>query len=247
MNTVAVPFNPFIIQRLNPCNTLLQRPNNSEKREPEINAHEHEKIKADISKQAGRNTPKKENHKLYIKKMVSERCKMAVKEELKKLGVHYIFVNLGEVEIMETLTVYQHDKLKEDLHSIGLELMDDKRSVLLEKIKNVIREMIHYAEELPKVKYSVYIGEKLHYDYTYLSNIFSEANGISIQQYIIFNKIEYIKELLLYGELNIAEIAYKLHYSSEAHLCNQFKKITGLTPTFFKTLKHKTRSALENV
>jgi AraC-like DNA-binding protein len=179
--------------------------------------------------------------------MVSNRCKMAVKEELKKLGLHFIVVDLGEIEIMETLTTEQHDQLKAGLLDSGLELMDDKRAVLIEKIKNVITEMIHYSDELPKMNYSDFISEKLDYDYTYLSNLFSEIKGITIQQFIIVNKIERAKELLLYDELNLTEISYKLNYSSVAHLSNQFKKVTGLSPTHFKLLKDKKRIPLEEI
>jgi AraC-like DNA-binding protein len=179
--------------------------------------------------------------------MVSNRCKMAVKEELKKLGLHFIVVDLGEIEVMETLTPEQHDELKAGLLNSGLELMDDKRAVLIEKIKNVITEMIHYSDEVPKMNYSDFISEKLDYDYTYLSNLFSEIKGITIQQFIIVNKIERAKELLLYDELNLTEISYKLNYSSVAHLSNQFKKVTGLSPTHFKLLKDKKRIPLEEI
>jgi len=163
--------------------------------------------------------------KIYIKYMVSNRCKMAVKEELKKLGLHFIVVDLGEVEIMEDLSSEQREQLKAGLLNSGLELMDDKRAVLIEKINNVITEMIHYSDESPKMNYSDYISEKLKYDYTYLSNLFSEVKGITIQQFIIIHKIERVKELLLYDELNLTEISYKMHYSSVAHLSNQFKKV----------------------
>src|SRR4051812_42553931 len=166
--------------------------------------------------------------------MVSNRCKLAVKEELKKLGLHYIVVDLGEVEIMEDLTLEQQQQLQVGLLSSGLELMDDKKSMIIEKIKNVITEMIHHSDDLPRMNYSDFISEKLNYDYTYLSNIFSEIKGITIQQFIIFHKIERVKELLFYGEMNLTEISFKLHYSSVAHLSNQFKKITGLTPSEYK-------------
>jgi AraC-like DNA-binding protein len=179
--------------------------------------------------------------------MVSLRCKMMVKAELKKLGLRYVVVDLGSAEIMEDLSQEQHDLLKENLHKSGLELLDDKKSILIEKIKNLIIEMIHYTDELPQVNYSDYISEKLNYDYTYLSNIFTEVKGITIQQYIIIHKIEKVKELLLYDELNLTEIAYKLHYSSVAHLSNQFKKITGLSPSYFKQLKQKRKGNLENM
>jgi AraC-like DNA-binding protein len=185
--------------------------------------------------------------KLFIKYMVSNRCKLAVKEELTKLGIHFIVVDMGEVEIMEDLTSEQTKALQAGLHSSGLELMDDKKSVLIEKIKNVITEMIHNSEDVPKVNYSDFISEKLNYDYTYLSNLFSEVKGITIQQFIIVHKIERAKELLFYGELNLTEISYKLHYSSVAHLSNQFKKITGLSPSAYKQLKDKHRTPIEEI
>ncbi len=179
--------------------------------------------------------------------MVSLRCKMVVKEELRKLGLHFIVVDLGEVEIMEELTQSQHDSLNTALLHTGLELMDDKRAVLIEKIKNVIIEMVHYTDELPKINYSEYISKKLDYDYTYLSNLFSEVKGITIQQFIIHHKIERVKELLLYEELTLTEISYQMQYSSVAHLSNQFKKITGLTPSQFKLLKNRRRKAIEDI
>ena len=179
--------------------------------------------------------------------MVSLRCKMMVKEELKNLGLHYVSVDLGMVEIMEEMTQEQHDLLKKNLLRSGLELLDDKRAILIEKIKNVIIEMIHYSDELPTTNYSEYISEKLQYDYTYLSNIFSEVKGITIQQFIINHKIEKVKELLLYDELNLTEISYMLHYSSVAHLSNQFKKVTGLSPSFYKQLKQKRKGNLESL
>jgi AraC-like DNA-binding protein len=179
--------------------------------------------------------------------MISNRCKLAVKEELKKLGLHFVVVDLGEVEIMEEITPEQYQQLQRGLISAGLELMDDKRAVLIEKIMNVITEMIHHSEEMLKVNYSDYISEKLNYDYTYLSNLFSEVKGTTIQQFIIVHKIEKVKELLLYGELNLTEISYKMHYSSVAHLSNQFKKITGITPSDYKQLKDKRRKSIEEI
>lgn len=172
---------------------------------------------------------------------------MVVKEELRNLGLHFIAVDLGEVEIFEELSNEQHIELKENLLRSGLELLDDKKNILIERIKAVIVEMIHYSEELPKINYSDHISEKLNQDYTYLSNIFSEVKGITIQQYIIFHKIERVKELLLYDELTLTEISYRMQYSSVAHLSNQFKKVTGLTPTFYKQLKQKRQGNLENV
>lgn len=179
--------------------------------------------------------------------MVSLRCKMVVKEELKNLGLHFMNISLGEVEIMENLTQLQHDKLKEALHKSGLELMDDKKSMLIEKIKNVIVDMVHYTDKIPKINFSDYLREKLNYDYTYLANLFSETEGITIEHYIMNHKIERVKELIIYDELNLTEIAEKLHYSSISHLSNQFKKITGLTPSFFKSLKDKKRKNLDDV
>jgi AraC-like DNA-binding protein len=172
---------------------------------------------------------------------------MMVKEELKKLGIRYMTVDLGLAEIFEDIDVHQFNELRRNLLRSGLELLDDKRSILIEKIKNVIIEMIHYSDELPDVNYSDYIAEKLGYDYTYLANIFSEVKGTTIQQFIIMHKIEKAKELLIYNELNLTEIAFKLHYSSVAHLSNQFKKITGLTPSFYKNLKEKRKSNLEQM
>lgn len=185
--------------------------------------------------------------KLYIKYMVSLRCKMVVKEALEKLGLHYIILELGSVEIMDDLTDKQRKLLHQTLIKSGLELMDDKKAVLIEKIKNIIIEMVHYTDELPKVNYSDYISEKVGLDYTHISKIFSEVKGITIEQFIIAHKIERVKELLLYDELNLTQISYMMNYSSVAHLSKQFKKVTGLTPRFFKQLKDKKRIALENV
>jgi AraC-like DNA-binding protein len=185
--------------------------------------------------------------KLYIKYMVSNRCKMAVKEELKKLGLHFIVVDLGEVEIMETITTDQREKLKISLFESGLELMDDKRAVLIEKIKTTIIEMVHNSDEMIKTNFSDYLSEKLNHDYTYLANLFSEVQGTTIEHFIINHKIERIKELIIYDELNITEIAWKMNYSSVAHLSNQFKKVTGLSPSHFKQLKDKRRSQIEDI
>jgi AraC-like DNA-binding protein len=179
--------------------------------------------------------------------MVSIRCKMVVKAELDKLGLHYGMVDLGEVEIKEIITDEQRNELKLGLSKSGLELMDDKKAMLIEKIKNVIVEMVHYSDELPKTKKSDYIAQKLDFDYTYLANLFSEATGTTIEQFIIIHKIERVKELLLYDELNLTEISYRLNYSSVAHLSNQFKKITGLTPSYFKKLKQKRHNTLDNM
>jgi len=179
--------------------------------------------------------------------MVSIRCKMIVKSELEKLGLHATTVELGEANVLEEITNDQHDLLRLALLKAGLELMDDKKAILIERIKNVIVEMIHYSDEQPKINFSDFLAEKLQYDYTYLANLFSEVTGITIEHFIIAHKIERVKELLIYDELNLTQISYLLNYSSVAHLSNQFKKVTGLTPSFFKKLKQKKRSTLENV
>lgn len=179
--------------------------------------------------------------------MVSLRCKLIVKSELEKLGLHFTVVELGEVEIREKLTLKKQQELKAGLAKFGLELLEDKKSMLIEKVKNIVVEMIHYSDEPPAINFSNFLSEKLGYDYNYLSNLFSEVKGTTIEQYIISHKIERAKELLIYNELTLTEIAYKLHYSSVAHLSNQFKKITGLTPSFFKNMKHKRLIGRENL
>lgn len=179
--------------------------------------------------------------------MVCNRCKAAVKSELKKLDLHYSYVDLGEAEIFEGLTEELHSQLSAALKKNGLELMDDKKSILVEKIKTTIIELIHYTDDQIKVNLSDYLSEKLNYNYTYLSNLFTETRGTTIEKYYLSHRIEKAKELLVYDELNLSEIAYKLHYSSVAHLSNQFKKMTGLTPSHFKNLKHKKRITLGNL
>lgn len=185
--------------------------------------------------------------KLYIKYMVSLRCKLMVKQELKKLGLHYTSVELGMIKIRENITDKQKEALKTNLAVSGLELIDDKRSILIDKIKNVIIQMIHFSDEVPKVNYSDYISKKLNYDYTYLSNLFSEVKGITIQHFIIIHKIEKAKELILYNELSLTEISYLLNYSSVAHLSNQFKKVTGYSPSYFKKIGILRKKNLENL
>ncbi|MFM2224032.1 MAG: hypothetical protein RJA07_234 [Bacteroidota bacterium] len=185
--------------------------------------------------------------KLFIKYMVSNRCKMAVKDELKKLGLHFLLVELGEVEIMEDISIEQRIELKMSLQLVGLDLMENKKAVLIEKIKTVIIEMVHHSTEVIKVNFSHYLSEKLQHDYTYLANLFSEVQGTTIEQFIISHKIERVKELIIYDELNLTEISYKLNYSSVAHLSNQFKKVTGLSPSHFKQLKNKKRNPIEEI
>jgi YesN/AraC family two-component response regulator len=179
--------------------------------------------------------------------MVSIRCKMVVRDAFKELGLHYVTVNLGEVDVLEEMSDAQREKLKVILLRSKLELMDDKKAILIERIKNVIVEMVHYEDELPKVNFSVYLSDKLGKNYTYLANIFSESQGTTIEHFMIMHKIEKVKELIVYNELNLTEIAYKLHYSSVSHLSHQFKKVTGLTPSFFKQLKNKKLTLLEDI
>ncbi len=172
---------------------------------------------------------------------------MTVKEILKELGLHFIVVDLGEVDVMENINLEQREQLKVALLDSGLELMDDKRAMLIEKIKNVIIEMVHHSDEVIKINFSNYLSEKLNHDYTYLANLFSEVQGTTIEQFVISHKVERIKELIIYDELNITEIAWKMNYSSVAHLSNQFKKVTGLSPSHFKQLKGKRRSPIEDL
>ena len=188
-----------------------------------------------------------DNLKLYIKYMVSNRCKIAVKNELKKLDLHFVFVDLGEIEIMEDISKELHSVLKSDLLDLGFELIDDKKGILIERIKSTIIEMVHHQAELPKMNFSIFLAKKLQHDYTYLANLFSEVQGTTIEQFIILHKVERIKEYIIYGELNITEIAWKMNYSSVAHLSNQFKKVTGLSPSHFKQLKDKKRSPIEDI
>jgi AraC-like DNA-binding protein len=172
---------------------------------------------------------------------------MVVKTELEKLGVRYVDVNIGEVNTIEDVPRDKLDQLDVALRKAGLMLMDDKKSILVEKIKGAVIELVHYTDEQIKTNLSDYLSEKLNYDYTYLANLFSEVKGITIEKFYLTHKIERVKELIVYDELNLSEIAYKLHYSSVAHLSNQFKKITGLTPSHFKKLKNKRRGTLEDV
>jgi AraC-like DNA-binding protein len=166
---------------------------------------------------------------------------------LTKLGLHHTVVELGEAEIIENISAAQRQEIKDALLRSGLELMDDKKSMLIQKIKTVIIELVHYAEEPLVINLSEYLSQQLSHDYTYLANLFSEVQGTTIEKFFIAHKIERVKELLVYNELNLTEIAYKMHYSSVAHLSTQFKKVTGLTPSYFKQLKDKRRSMLEDM
>ena len=183
--------------------------------------------------------------KLFLKNMVGDRCKMIVKAELEKLGLNSTSIELGQVEILEILSNEQRQLLDEGLKKSGLALLEDKKLILIERIRNIIVELIHYSDKPPKIKFSEYLSETLNYDYTYLANIFSENQGTTIEHFLIKHKIERVKELLIYDELNITEIADLMHYSSVGHLSNQFRKFTGLTPSQYKHLKHKGRKTLD--
>ncbi|MEI8098118.1 MAG: helix-turn-helix domain-containing protein [Sediminibacterium sp.] len=185
--------------------------------------------------------------KIYIKYMVSNRCKMLVKDELAKLGLAFSTIDLGQVTLKNPLSILQRESLQLSLLQSGLELMEDKKAIIIEQIKNAIVSLVHYSDDLPKMNLSDYLSKKLNYDYTYLSNLFSETEGTTIEHFLLIHKIERVKELIIYDELNLTQIAWKMHYSSIAHLSHQFKKITGLTPSFFKSLKEKKREVLENL
>ncbi|MEO6849849.1 MAG: AraC family transcriptional regulator [Mucilaginibacter sp.] len=172
--------------------------------------------------------------KIYIKNMVCIRCKMVVQDQLKKISVRNAVVKLGEVEVMDTLTDIQAEDFRVGLLKFGLVVLDDKKSMLVDKIKKVIIELIHYKEEPLQINFSDYLSQTLNHEYTYMANLFSEIEGVNVEHYLITHKIERVKELLVYDRLSLTEISYKLNYSSVAHLCNQFKKITGLTPSHFR-------------
>ena len=179
--------------------------------------------------------------------MVCNRCKMVVKDELIKLKLHPLSLELGEVVIDDELNVGQKKSLDSTLRLLGFELIDDKKSRLIEKIKNNIVKLIYYSDKQLKTNFSVFISKELNKDYSYLSNLFTEVEGISIEQYFISQRIEKVKELLMYDELTLSEIAFKLNYSSVSHLSKQFKKVTGLTPSHFKNLKEKKRKPIDEL
>lgn len=180
--------------------------------------------------------------------MVSQRCKLLVKEELKKLGIDFMVVDLGVIETFENISTTQLEILRETLKSAGLELLDDKRVILIESIKKELLEFIQYESEDPKLKYSDFISEKFGYEYTYLAKLFSEVEKMTIQQFMIVNKIERVKDLILFDKLlSFNEIAYQMRYSSPAHLSNQFKRITGQTPSYYKEIAFKKSLNTENV
>lgn len=185
--------------------------------------------------------------KLLIQNMVSLRCKMMVKAELEKLGITYTSIELGEVQLAGTITESVKHELKKALHKSGLELMYDKKAMLIEKIINIIVEMVHYSDEYPDVNFSTFLSEKMEQDYHKMADIFSKTKGVTIEHFIILHKVERVKELIIYDDLNLTEISYKMHYSSVAHLSKQFKQVTGLTPTFFKSLAKRHRNNLEDL
>jgi AraC-like DNA-binding protein len=178
--------------------------------------------------------------------MVSSRCKIVVKEELKKLGLHYSYVDMGVADVMEDLSTLQHGQLKKVLHNAGLELLENRKTAIVEKIKNVIIEFVGLKEDYNKTIFSEYLSTKLKNPYTYLANLFSEVQGITVEKFIIAYKVERVKELIVYDQLNITEIAWDLHYSSVAHLSNQFRKVTGLSPSHFKILLNKRKNTVKN-
>ncbi len=179
--------------------------------------------------------------KLHIKYMVSSRCKMLVKAELDKLDISYTDIELGEVKLSKPVTTDQYAELQTSLMKSGLELIEDKKAILAEKIRVAVVELIHYSDDVSKVNFADYISQKLDQQYSYLTTVFSEVTNTTIEQYVIIHKIERVKELLLYNDLTLTEISHKLNYSSLAHLSAQFKKVTGMTPTHFKKLKEHTR------
>ncbi len=185
--------------------------------------------------------------KLYIRNMVCNRCIAVVKSEFDTLGYSTANVTMGEVDLPAKISSEALKEISSKLTPHGFELIDDKKSKLIEKIKTVVISQVHNGEDKPKQNYSDLIAQKLNKDYSYLSNLFSEIEGITIEHYIILQKIERVKELLVYDELSLNEIADEMGYSSASHLSNQFKKVTGLTPSYFKTVKDKKRLSLDHV
>jgi AraC-like DNA-binding protein len=185
--------------------------------------------------------------KIYVKNMACESCKVVVKDALKELDILPVKVELGEIETKEDLSEEEKKKLNTKIKKVGLELLEKKQGILIEKIRKVIIEYVYKSDEKPNIKFSVLLSKELNLSYTYLANFFSEVEATTIEQFIIALKIERIKELIIFDEYSFSEIAYKLHYSSVAHLSTQFKKITGLTPTHFKALKEKRRITIQNI
>ncbi|MFV0392477.1 MAG: AraC family transcriptional regulator [Paludibacteraceae bacterium] len=189
----------------------------------------------------------KNTTKLFIKNMVCNRCVMVVKNELERLGFVAVEVRMGEATIEGELTPEDKETLSSVLVSLGFELIDDKKSRIIEKIKNTIIDVVHYQEPDTRTNFSDVLSERLHHDYNYLSGLFSEVEGTTIEKYLIAQKIEKVKELLVYDELSLSEIAFRLNYSSVAYLSNQFKKISGLPPSHFKKIGQEKRKPLDRV
>lgn len=184
---------------------------------------------------------------LTIKNMVCNRCIMVIQNELDKLGVGVKSIKLGEVILEKELTSDEKESLDKVLLDLGFEIIDDKKSRIIEKIKNLIINLVHHQDSETKINLSELLSNELHHDYNYLSNLFSEVEGTTIEKYFIAQKIEKVKELLVYDELSLSEIAFRLHYSSVAYLSNQFKKVTGLTPSHFKKIRKDRRKPLDEV
>ncbi len=185
--------------------------------------------------------------KIYVRNMACESCKVVVKAALEELDIAPVKVELGEIETKEDITDDEKKKLNSKIKKVGLELLEKKQGVLIEKIRNIVIDYVYKSEEKPNIKLSAIISEKLNHSYTYLANFFSEVEATTIEQYTIALKIERIKELIIFGEHSFSAIADMLHYSSVAHLSMQFKKVTGLTPTHFKALKEKRRITIQNI
>jgi len=184
---------------------------------------------------------------LFIKNMVCNRCIMVVQNELEKLGLGIKNIKLGEVTLAQEITPAKKDALVKTLEPLGFEIIDDKKGRTIEKIKNIIIDLVHHQDNDVKTNLSDVLSNKLHHDYNYLSNLFSEVEGTTIEKYFIAQKVEKVKELLVYDELSLSEIAFRLNYSSVAYLSNQFKKITGLTPSHFKQIKEDKRKPWDKV
>lgn len=185
--------------------------------------------------------------KLHIKNMVCNRCIMVVEELLQKMGLEPVSVKLGYVTLAKEPSEKLMNQLKLELERLGFELIDDKRIMLIEQVKNAIVELVHHNNSSLKTNLSDYITAKLPHDYSYISNLFSEVEGTTIEKYFIAQKIERVKELLVYGELSLTEISDMMNYSSAAHLSNQFKKVTGLTPSHFRKIGENRRKPLDKV
>lgn len=185
--------------------------------------------------------------KIYIKNMACESCKIVVKDALEELGISPVKVELGEIETKEDISDNEKKKLNDKINKAGLELLEKKQGVLIEKIRKVMVDYVYKSDEKPNIKFSVLLSQELNHSYTYLANFFSEVEATTIEQFIIALKIERIKELIIFGEDTFSEIAHKLNYSSAAHLSSQFKKVTGLTPSHFKILKEKRRITIQNI